>query len=78
MRFAYMENVYSMSENLNTWGMSTSSGTDEAQCSRKVSSGKRVGGAIMSLANARSMWFSVLESGMSHCWCLFLRMVVRQ
>ena len=55
------------------------SGTDEAECSRKVVSGRRVAGAI------RSLWLklgvcslSVLGSCMSHCWCLFLRMVARQ
>ena len=31
------------------------SGTDEAECSRKVASGSRVVGAIMSLVNARSL-----------------------
>ena len=31
------------------------SGTDEAECSRKVASGRRVAGAIRSLVNARSL-----------------------
>ena len=31
------------------------SGTDEAECSRKVVSGRRVAGAIRSLVNARSL-----------------------
>ena len=31
------------------------SGTDEAECSRKVVSGRRVAGAIRSLINARSL-----------------------
>ena len=31
------------------------SGTDEAECSRKVASGRRVAGAIRSLINARSL-----------------------
>ena len=31
------------------------SGTDEAECSRKVASETRVAGAIMSLVNARSL-----------------------
>ena len=32
------------------------SGTDEAECGRKVASGRRVAGVIRSLVNARSMW----------------------
>ena len=31
------------------------SGTDEAECSRKMESGRRVAGAIRSLVNARSL-----------------------
>ena len=31
------------------------SGTDEAECSRKVASGRRVAGTIRSLVNARSL-----------------------
>ena len=31
------------------------SGTDEAECQRKVACGKRVAGAIRSLVNARDM-----------------------
>ena len=31
------------------------SGTDEAECSRKVVSARRVAGAIRSMANARSL-----------------------
>ena len=50
------------------------SGTDEAECS-KVASGRRVASAIRSMVNARSLQ---LESWMSHCWYLFLCMVVRQ
>ena len=42
------------------------SGTDEAEFSRKLLSGRRVG-AIRSLFNA----LSVLGSCMSHCWRLF-------
>ena len=41
-----------MSQNLNTWD---ESGTYEAECSRKVTSGRRVAGAIRSLVNARSL-----------------------
>ena len=31
------------------------SGTDEAECSRKVTSGRKVAGAIRSLLNARDL-----------------------
>ena len=50
------------------------SGTDEAECSRKVMSGRMVACAIRSLVNARSF----LESCMKHGLCLFLLMVVKQ
>ena len=33
------------------------SGTDGAECSRKVASGRRVAGAIRSLVNARDLQF---------------------
>ena len=52
------------------------SGTDEAECSKKVVYGKRVAGAIRLMLGVCS--FSMLRSCMSHCWCLFLLMVVRQ
>ena len=44
-------------------------GTDEVACSKKVASGRNVAGAIRS---------QVLGSCMRYCWCLLLRMVVRQ
>ena len=46
---------------------------DEAEYSRKVATGRKVAGAIGSLVNARSL------QGFcpSHCWCLFLGMIVR-
>ena len=47
--------------------------TDEAECSRK-----EVAGSIRYLVNIRSLQLSVLGYCMSHCWCLFLHMVVRQ
>ena len=50
------------------------SGTDEAECSRKVESGRRIAGAIKSLVNARNLQLVCA----SHCCCMFLRMVVRQ
>ena len=37
------------------------SGTDEAECSRKVTSGRRVAGVIMSLVNAKSMQIECAE-----------------
>ena len=43
----------SMSQNLNIWGILEESGTDgEAECSRKVASGRMVEGVIRSLVNA--------------------------
>ena len=50
------------------------SGTYGAECSGKVASGRKVPVAIRSLVNARS----VQKYFMSHCWCLFLIMVMRQ
>ena len=46
------------------------SDTDEAECSRKVASGRRVEGAIKSLVNARSLHESLLLP--------FLRYIERQ
>ena len=51
------------------------SGTDEAECSRKVERGRRVVGAIMSLVNDRSLQ---LECACVSYYCyLFLCMVMR-
>ena len=50
--------------------------TDEAECRRKVASGRRAAGAIRSLINVCGL--GALGSCMSHCLCLFLCMVVRQ
>ena len=44
--------------------------TDEAECSRKVVSGRRVAGPI-------GLWL-MLGFSMSHCSCLLLCMTVRQ
>ena len=45
-----------MFRNLNTWDVFLNeSGTDEAECNRKAASGRRVGGAIGSLVNARNL-----------------------
>ena len=51
------------------------SGTDGAECNRKVASGKRVAGVIRSLVNAMDLQ---LEPCMRHCLCLFLCMAVRE
>ena len=42
--------------NLNTWDVFWTMSTDEANCSRKMESGRRVAGAIRSLVNARSLY----------------------
>ena len=48
-----------MFQDLKIWGMFfDESGTDEAECSRKVARGRRVAGAIRSLVNA---WDLLLE-----------------
>ena len=45
-----------MSRNLNIWGsVLDESGTDGAQCSRKVAIGRRVEGAIRSQVNAKDL-----------------------
>ena len=44
-----------MSRNLNIWGVLDESGTDGAECSRKVASGRGVAGTIRSLVNARDL-----------------------
>ena len=50
------------------------SGTDGAECSRKVASERRVAYAIRSLVMLRNFSLSVLESCMKHCLYLFLCM----
>ena len=42
-----------MSENLNIWFVLEESGTDGAECSRKVASWRRVAGSIRSLVSGR-------------------------
>ena len=54
------------------------SGTDEAECNRKVVSGRRVAELLGLRLMLGVCGLSVLGSCMSHCWCLFLRMVMRQ
>ena len=56
-----------MSQYFNSWDVLDESGTDEAECSRKVASERRLAGAIMSLINAMSLQLIVLGSSMSHC-----------
>ena len=52
------------------------SGTDRAESSKKVASG-RVAGVIRPLANVRDLQLSVLKSCMKHCFYL-LCMTARQ
>ena len=67
------------------------SGTDEAECSRKVTSERRVAGAIKTLVNVRGLQLQcarvlyetllmavMLLSCMRNCSYLFLCMVVNQ
>ena len=44
-----------MSHNLNIWDVLDKLSTYKGECSRKVSSGRRVAGAIRSLVNARDL-----------------------
>ena len=53
------------------------SGRDEAECSRKVARGGMAAGSVRSLVNVVCS-LSVLGSCMSHLFCLFLRVIVRQ
>ena len=53
------------------------SGTDEPECSRKVTSGKKVARAISLWLMLRVCSLIVLGFCMSHCWCLLLCMAVR-
>ena len=57
MKFMSMGFIWSMSLNLNIWGVLDESSMDGAECSRKVVSGRRVAGAIRSLVNARDLQF---------------------
>ena len=51
------------------------SGTDDSECRRKAASGRRIGGVISFVVNARCLQ---LESCMRISLCLFLCMAVRQ
>ena len=44
-----------MSQNLNIWNVLDESGTDRAECNKKVANGRRVTGAIKSLINVRDL-----------------------
>ena len=74
MRFGWTRCDWSKRQNLNILDESS---TDEAECSRKVVSGRRVSIAIRSLVNVEVCSLNVLVSCMSHCSCVFLCIVVR-
>ena len=60
-----------MSRNLNIWSnVLDESGTDGAECSRKVVSRRMVAGAIRSLVNDRNLQLEC--TCIEHCLCLFL------
>ena len=44
------------------------SGTDEAECSKKLANGRRVAGAIRSLVNARDLQLEYATSTCSYVW----------
>ena len=52
--------------------------TDEAECSSKVASRKRVAGAIRSLVNARGLQLECARFLYESLLCLFLCMALRQ
>ena len=54
------------------------SGTNGAECSRMVTSGRRVAGAIKSLVNVRNLQLDCARVLHETLLCLFLCMVVRQ
>ena len=53
-------------------------GTDRAECSRKVTSGRRVVRVIWSPVNATDLQPECTRVLMKHCLYLFLYMAVRQ
>ena len=61
MRFVRTGCDWSMSRNLNIWNVLEESGTDEAEYHKKVARGRRVGGSIRSLINARGLQFGCVE-----------------
>ena len=54
------------------------SGTDEAECHRKVESRRRGAGAIKFLVNARGLSLECSRVCRIYCLCLFLYIVKRQ
>ena len=54
------------------------SGTDGAECSRKMASVRMVAGASRFPVYARDLQLECARSCMRHCLCLLLRMAVRQ
>ena len=54
------------------------SGTDGAECRRKVASGRKVAGVIRSLVNARVLELECEGCCMRGCSCFFYCMIVRQ
>ena len=77
MKFMLMLRDCGKCQNSNKWGVLNESGTDDAQCRRKVASGRKVVDAIRSLVRARGLQ-SVLGYCMRNCSCLFLCIVVKQ
>ena len=67
-----------MSWNLNIWGGFDESGTDGAEYSRKVTSGRRMVGDFRSLVNARDLELECVRVLPETLLYLFLRMAVRQ
>ena len=75
VRRARMGQDWSMSRNINTSDVLDESGTDDAECHRKVTSQRKVGGVIRFLATVRDLQLEcarVLQET-----CLFLCVVLR-
>ena len=72
-----MECNWRMCKILSVCDVMNESGRDEAECSRKVASGRRVESVARSLVNAKGLQVIVLGSCMKHCLCLFLHMLGR-
>ena len=70
--------VDGMCQNLNIWDVLDESGTDEAECRRKVVSWRRLQMLLGLWLMLEVCSLTVLGSCMRHCSCLFLCMVVRQ
>ena len=62
-----------MSRNLGILNVLDESGTNEAECSRKMASGRRGAGSIRSLVNARDLQFVCGSlSGNIACTCSYV------